>query len=119
MAVARRSPSARLYSAVPRESQWPSTPTFVEAQRFSQSASRWSTGGASLRIWLESRSKYASPSGFSALRSESDLRANTSSSVGGRVGVSRGAGGGGGGGGVGVVRGASAAGGGAGGGAGF
>src|SRR5579862_9898453 len=38
-ALARFSPSARLYSSVPRSSAWPSTRMVVLDQRFSQSAS--------------------------------------------------------------------------------
>src|SRR5581483_2245458 len=65
-ALARREPSARLYSALPRESQWPSTEMVVLVHFFSQSASFWSGAFASSRRSALSRSKKTSDSGRSA-----------------------------------------------------
>src|SRR5262249_22569598 len=56
-AVARREPSPRLYSALPRESQWPSTVTCVVVQRFIQSASRCRIERPASRISALSSSK--------------------------------------------------------------
>src|SRR5262245_30687633 len=111
-ALARREPRARLYSALPRESQCPSTLICVLVHFFIQSAFFCSRGFASSRISDLSRSKYTSSS--SRVSSSVVLRAKISSSVSARVGGGgTGAGGGGGGGGV-----TGAAGGGGGGGAG-
>ena len=60
-------PSPRLYSALPRESQWPSSVTSTLAHFFSQSASFCSAGFASSRTSDLSRSKNTSSIGFSAL----------------------------------------------------
>src|SRR5438552_8692275 len=115
-ALARRSPSARLYSAVPRSSQCPSMVMRVDDHRLSQSAFFWRTFRPSSRSSDRSRSKKTSPSGISLFRSSSDFRAKTSSSV-SAFAAGGGAGGGGGGcGGGGGVGGAVATGGGAGGG---
>src|SRR6266487_6780529 len=101
-AFARRDPRARLYSALPRESQCPSTLTCVLVHFFIQSASFWSRPFASSRISDLSRSKRTSSSGRSSLSCATDLRAKISSSVRGR-GAGAGAGGGGAGGGGGVT----------------
>ena len=68
-ASARRVPRARLYSALPRESQCPSTLICVLVHRFSQSAFLWSGALASSRIVDSSRSKKTSPSGRSLFSS--------------------------------------------------
>src|SRR3954466_15127965 len=49
--VARRLPTPRLYSAVPRESLCPSSVTATLLHFFSQSASFWSAGRASSRTF--------------------------------------------------------------------
>src|SRR6516162_1333627 len=106
-ALARRAPSARLYSALPRESQCPSIVEAVLPHFLSQSASRCSGGLASSRSSALSRSKYTSWSGRSAFNCSSDFCAKICSSVSalGR-GAGAGAGGGdGGGGGAGVTAG--------------
>src|SRR3954470_19821007 len=114
MADARRSPSARLYSLVPRLSACPSTITFVVGHRFIHSMFFWSAVRAVSFSSVESRLKNASASGFSALSCSSVLLRNNSSSVGG-AGCGAGGGGGGGGGVLGVAGGAGAAAGGGGG----
>src|SRR4051794_22339083 len=86
--------------------------------RFIHLASFCSPAFASSRICAESRSKNASASGFSLLRSSTVFFAKMSSSDGARSGGGVGAGGGGGGG-AGVVGGGAGAGAGAGGGVGF
>src|SRR5438067_11622527 len=113
-ALARRDPRLRLYSELPRESQWPSTVTCVPVQRFIQSASFCSALRASSRRSDLSRSKNTSSSGFSEFSSSTDFRAKISSSVRARgVGAGAGAaGGGGGGGGAGVAAGGGGGGGG-------
>src|SRR5262249_36780429 len=114
----RRVPSARLYLALPRESQWPSTVTCVLVQRFIQSALRWRIGRASSRIVDSSRSKCTVPSGISAFNCANVFCAKSCSSVSGAGGRGAAGGGGGGGGGGGVGAAAGGGGGGAGAGAG-
>src|SRR5262249_45911283 len=97
-----RSPSARLYSFVPRESACPSTVTFVDAHLRIQSAFFCKLARAAALSSDLSNSKYTSSSGCELLSSANDIRAKISASVGvaggvGSVGLSvRGGGGGGG-----------------------
>src|ERR671936_2117841 len=112
-AIARRSPSARLYSAVPRSSQWPSIVTVQVEYFFRIAASASSTPCSARSISALSNSKKAGLSGEFRFRSSSDALAIVSSRIGsggttgGSATGSRGAGGrvvvvgGGGGGGVG------------------
>jgi hypothetical protein len=92
-----------LYSALPRESQWPSSVICVLVHRFSQSASFCSAGLASSRT-SPCRDRRTSSSGRRGVQLIDRLRARTSSSV-----SARGAGAGGGGGGGGAVEAAAGA----------
>src|SRR5580765_3027477 len=109
--MARRPPSARLYSALARESQCPSTVTTALVHRFKKSAFFCRIGRPSSRIVDSSRSKKTSPSGRSEFSWATDFCAKICSSV-SVAGAGAGAGGGGGGGGGGGA--GAAAGGGAG-----
>src|SRR5262245_46124828 len=97
--TARRSPNARLYSAVPRSSQWPSIvtaqlPYFLSSEAFSFSVCWASVDSSSL-----SYSKKTGLSGEFLFRSSSDAAAMASSRTGSggtEVGSATGGGGGGG-----------------------
>src|SRR3954467_7939747 len=81
-AIARRSPKARLYSAVPRSSQWPSTVTAQLVYRFSSAAFSSSVFWfAALRSLLSS-SKYTGFSGEFLFKSSSDADEIASSRTG-------------------------------------
>src|SRR4029077_6185572 len=100
------SPSARLYSAVPRLSQCPSTVTLVVVHLRIQSESFCSAPRpSSVRSELSS-AKNTSPSGFSAFSCSSDFWLNRSCSLGeGAAGCAAVGGGVGGAGGAGVAAG--------------
>src|SRR5574341_166464 len=65
-ALARRSPRARLYSNVPRSSQWPSIVSFARGFVFSQVTLMSRAAFWSFRIWNLAKSKKTSFSGDAA-----------------------------------------------------
>src|SRR5712691_7964672 len=81
-AMARRSPNARLYSGVPRSSQWPSIVTYQLVYFFNAEAFAFRTAWPSALTSLLSSSKNTGLSGELRLRSSSEADAMVSSLTG-------------------------------------